>query len=865
MNLAFTRTKLFSVFLLLFCCGLNLAAQAQDIVVAKDGTGNYTSVQAAIDAAPTNRTTPFVIHIKNGVYKEKISIPSNKPYIYIIGESVANTILTHDDYSGKAMPGGGTYGTSTSASVTVNANNFFARNITFENTTGDAPQALAINVNGDKAAFKNCRFLGGQDTVLANGDGKRQYFKDCYIDGVVDFIFGSSRAVFENCVIYAKDRKDNLSGSYITAANTQAGQEHGYVFKNCIIPANRGVTKYVLGRPWQNDGSQSTPAHNKTVFLNTTMSSAVKPEGWAKWTEQTNTDIILYAEYKSVNYDGSLQDVSQRVSWSKQLTDTEAAAYTLSNLFTDWDPCSIEAAMCQEQVPDIAVSNFEGTKGSSNTTFKWNISWAIADVKYELYRSGDNVTFSKVGEVTAADAQNINFSLTDVLPAAGSRFYYYLSASRNGLATHTTKTIEISRVPTINVAGTLSSFTQYLNGPSAIKVYTLSGTNLTDNITITPPAQFEVSADGNTWFNAASPLVLTHSNNEVSSRNISVRLNANAAGAYAGTITHASDGATAATVSVSGEKLNETPRTSVVLQQWPFTANNQDNAGMRSSGVVASTPTFKKLHVANGTTVASVPAYSEMYGQAFSAAADGSGLWGTASGGPGGSIKRDFYEQFTVTAAPGASLRIDSLLVWSAFYNTNSNTKLAVVYSKTGFTTADSTNVTGGKGPGGVLPSTGNGAFATPIVLANQNTGANQHYRIALNDAEGVTLNAGETLSIRLYFSCGSSSSGRYGLLKDVEVKGENLTILASKRALAKEQLTAYPNPTEGKLAVAHPMTGKGASITVYTLHGAKVAGYAVKAGSVNTTLDLSRLNKGSYLVVYSDEHTRVASRVVKR
>ncbi|WP_299819697.1 pectinesterase family protein [uncultured Pontibacter sp.] len=865
MKQTFTLKNALAILVVAVFSMLPLSVLAQEATVAKDGTGTHATVQAAIDAAPTGRTSPYVIYIKNGVYKEKITIPSNKTYIYLVGESVANTILTHDDYNGKAMPGGGFYGTSTSASVTVNANDFFAKNITFENTTGDAPQALAINVNGDRAAFKNCRFLGGQDTVLANGDGKRQYFKDCYIDGVVDFIFGSSRAVFEDCIIYAKDRKDNLNGSYITAANTQAGQEHGYVFKNCIIPANRGITKYVLGRPWQNDGSQTNPAHNKTVFLNTVMSSAIKPEGWAKWTDQTNTDLILYAEYKSRNYDGSLLDVSQRVAWSKQLTDAEAAAYTNSNLFGDWDPCGIEASMCNAQAPEIVVSNFEGIKGSNNTTFYWNISWPIAGVKYELFRSDDNTTFAKVGEVIAADAQNINFEVTDALPAAGNRYFYYLKASKDGLAAHITQTVEISRVPTITVTGSLSDFTQYLNGPSSAKVYTLSGINLTNDVTITAPAPFEISLDGTTWSGSTSPLVLAQANNEIAGTTIYARLNATATGAYTGNIVHSSTGASTVNVAVAGEKLNENPKTSVVLQQWPLTENNQDNASIRSAGVVASTPTFKKLYVSNGTTVPAFPAYTATHGQAFSAAPDGSGLWGTASGGPGGNLNRAYFEQFTVTAAAGATLRVDSILVTSAFYNTNSNTKLAIVYSKTGFQTADSTNVTGGKGPAGILPATGNGAFSTPIVLANQNSSSNHRFRVALNEAEGVTLNAGETLSIRLYFSCGSSSSGRYGLLKDVEVKGETQNLLASKLQTAKEQLQVYPNPAAGKLAMEHPAAAKEASINVYNMLGAKVATYHAKAGSKSTNIDVSTLAAGNYVVIYSDEKTRVAARVVKR
>src|ERR1044071_655707 len=197
------------VFAFLFVLCLSLSKSfAQDVTVAKDGSGNFTTVQAAINAAPTGRTTPYVIYIKNGKYKEKINIPANKPFLQLVGESVANVILTWDDFSGKPNPAGGTFGTSNSASFTVTAADFSAINITFENTTGDSPQALAIYVSGDRAAFKNCRFLGGQDTIFAGQPNSatiaRQYFRNCYIDGTVDFIFGDARAVFDSCVIYAK-------------------------------------------------------------------------------------------------------------------------------------------------------------------------------------------------------------------------------------------------------------------------------------------------------------------------------------------------------------------------------------------------------------------------------------------------------------------------------------------------------------------------------------------------------------------------------------------------------------------------------------------------------------------------------------
>ncbi len=411
-----------------------------DLVVAKDGSGNYTTLQGAIDAAPTGRTTPFVIYVKNGKYKEKVNIPSNKPFIHLVGESVANTIVTWDDYSGKVV-NGVTIGTSTSATITISAADCMAANITFENSTGytgDGPQALAINVSGDRCAFKGCRFIGGQDTVLANGNGKRQYFKNCYIDGNTDFIFGSSIAVFDSCVIFPRDRVDGANGGYITAANTPPGQAYGYVFRDCKITKNRSITLYTLGRPWQNDATTAdvAKANNKVVFLNATMPSSIKPEGWSAWDAGTNTSLITYAEYKTTKWDGSLLNISQRVPWSKQLTDAEAAAYTLPAIFGSWDPCTLSSSLCSSQPAALAVSNLRVQRGASQSAISWNLSWPYTDVKYEVYRSTDSINFSKINEVSSVTDSVVAFSVNDALPAAGTTYYYYVKASRPGLSPH---------------------------------------------------------------------------------------------------------------------------------------------------------------------------------------------------------------------------------------------------------------------------------------------------------------------------------------------------------------------------------------------------------------------------------------------
>jgi pectinesterase len=766
---------LFKLLILVFSSFSFTASYAYDLVVAKDGSGDFRTIREAINAAPTGLTAPFRIFVKNGTYREKDTIPSNKPFIQFVGESVAKTIITWDDYSGKPIPGGGNYGTSNSATLVVNASDFSMANITVENTTGDAPQALAINVNADRCAFLNCRFLGGQDTVLTNGDGRRNYFKNCYVDGVVDFIFGGNRAVFDSCIIYAKTRKDNLAGSYITAANTTQTEPYGMVFRDCFLPANQGITRYVLGRPWQNS-TGATDKYNKTVFLNATFgANIIQPAGWGVWDAGTITSQITYAEYKSKNSDGTPADIANRVAWSKQLSDAEAAVYNNANLFATWEPCTMFAQPCNVQ-RDIAVSNFQLKKVGGNSQISWNISWPMSNIKYELYRSSDNVSFSKVNEQISANDSAVNFAYSEAIPVPATSFYYFIVASKAGFSSHVTDTIVVSSVPTITVTGTPGAFLQGIGLPSNPQAYTVSGVNLTGPITITPPNGFEISADGGTsWNNNSNPISIAIINGAVGTTNISVRLNATTAGPYAGNIAHSSSGALQVNLPVSGTVQQDPLVSSESLIHWPMADDNLDSTLIRNAAINATIPTLRNLMLSDGAAVPAIKQYSVQFGQAF--APNANGAWGTAVGGNGGNLSRIFYEEFTVAANNGNRVRVDSVLLTAAFYNTSSNTKLAVVYSKDAFA-ADSANVTGGVGPAGALTSGANGAFATPVSLGNQTSGPTNTYRLALNGVDGVIIQPGGVLTIRLYFSCGSTSVGRYGMLKNVIVKGRPESVL---------------------------------------------------------------------------------------
>ncbi len=839
------------VFVLLLALSATAQAQTYDLVVAQDGSGAYRTVQAAINAAPTGRTAVYTIFIKNGKYREKVTVPSNKPFLQLIGESVANTIISWDDYSGKPIPGGGTYGTSNSATLMISAPDVSALNLTVENTTGDAPQALALNVGADRVAFKNCRFLGGQDTVLTNNAGTRNYFKDCYIDGVVDFIFGAATALFDGCIIYPKTRRDGGSGGYVTAANTPAGQPYGYVFRKCYLPANRGTTTYTLGRPWQNSGTPNTnPANNKVVWISAVMGpNVINPVGWSAWDSGTNTSVITYAEYKSRDVNGALVNVSQRVPWSIQLTDADTTTYSKPNVLGTWDPCTVYPNFCPSQARSIAVSNFMAVKGTATlpSNLTWNISWPITGVQYQVMRSSTRRgTYTQLYTTTAVDAINVNFATTDAIPAPGSSYYYYVRASKTGLAAHITDTLEISSTPTIFTTGTLQAFLQGGSVPSASQSILLSAENLTTGVTVTPPAGFQVSANGGTtWFGAATPLVIAQSSTgAVASTTLSVRLNAAAPGTSAGNLTLTSAGAATVTIPVSGLTQTAALPQAVNLLWWPMSRNNQDSTAVRPSTITASTPTLRKLQVSSGSATATIPPYSRTYGQALAPGADGG--WTSAVNGNGSVLNRTYYEQFTVAPSGSTAVRVDSVIFNSYYTGSTSNTKIAVVWSRSGFAT-DSADVTGGKGPGGPLLSTANGAFATPILT----TSTSSTYRLAFSGATGPTLQAGQRLTFRVYFACGSTStSTRFATLKNVMVKGESLVASSSRTALAS-QLQLYPNPAASHCLLVHPAASREASITVYSALGQRVATVPCVAGSQQTSLDLNGLAAGHYLVRY--------------
>jgi uncharacterized repeat protein (TIGR02543 family) len=315
-------------------------------VVAQDGSGDYLTVQAAFNAVPANYTGKWTIFVKNGVYYEKLLLASTKINVILVGQNKDSTILTYDDYADRY--GSGNPGTSGSYSVAIDASDFMARNITFQNTYSPQPgvsgtQAVALRTQGDRHQFINCRILGYQDTYYTwGGSGTgRTYHKDCFIEGTVDFIFGRNIVVFDNCTIH-----EIRNGATITAGATDVSSLYGYVFRNCSIITDPigydgvPITTSYLGRPWQ--GSP------RTVFINSYEPSSLVPAGWQSW----NVTPGLYAEY---NCYGPGSATGGRVAWSSQLSGPVAATYSLSNIFARSSASS--SLILYDWMPDSAATN----------------------------------------------------------------------------------------------------------------------------------------------------------------------------------------------------------------------------------------------------------------------------------------------------------------------------------------------------------------------------------------------------------------------------------------------------------------------------------------------------------------------------
>lgn len=304
------------------------------LVVARDGSGQFRNISDAIEVCRAFMDYHKVIYIKKGTYKEKIIIPQWLTNIELCGEDRDQTILTWDDHANipvamaldswpvdiaqaiRPKDGRTMIGTFRTFTLKIQGSRITLKNLTIENNAPRLGQAVALQADGDMLTFLNCRFLGNQDTIYTSNAHCRQYFKDCYIEGTTDFIFGPSTAWFENCDIFCKH------DSYITAASTPQDAPYGYVFNNCHIRCAEGVNQVYLGRPWRDYGY--------TLFMNCELPRQIRPEGWHPWQKQRENT----ARYMEYNNHGEGAATAGRVGWSHQLTKKEVQKITLNEVFS---------------------------------------------------------------------------------------------------------------------------------------------------------------------------------------------------------------------------------------------------------------------------------------------------------------------------------------------------------------------------------------------------------------------------------------------------------------------------------------------------------------------------------------------------
>lgn len=313
----------------------SISAQTLDnkleLTVAQDGSGDFKTIQEAVNNVKDNSEKRVVITIKKGVYKEKLEIPVSKTFITLKGTDRNKTIISFDDYSGKPLrekdqSGKTAFGTGTSYSFLIKGNDCTLENLTVENTAGRVGQAVALHIKSDRVIIKNCNLLGNQDTLYLSEEKTRTYFENCFINGTTDFIFGAATAYFYKCTI------ESLTNSYITAASTPQGQAYGFVFVDCKLTAkDKSVDKVFLGRPWR--------PYAQTVFIYTDLGPHIIPEGWNAWIDTRFPDkdkTAYYAEFASKG--SGAKDLSQRAAWSHQLKKEDIKKYDRILVLNGWNP-----------------------------------------------------------------------------------------------------------------------------------------------------------------------------------------------------------------------------------------------------------------------------------------------------------------------------------------------------------------------------------------------------------------------------------------------------------------------------------------------------------------------------------------------
>jgi PelA/Pel-15E family pectate lyase len=375
---------------------LAITARAKDcsITVAVDGSGDVRTVQAAIEKVPAGNKTRCAINIKPGVYDEQIRVPTNKPYISFVGEDAAKTILTFKISNKEAGS------TSAAFATYIGGHDFHAENITFENSFGQGSQAVAVLVEADRAVFRNCRFLGWQDTLYAKNG--RQYYRDSYIEGHVDYIFGQAAAVFENCRIHSK------ADGYIAAPMRFAATEpSGFIFLNSTLTSENTQKGVYLGRPWRDYG--------RTVFINTKMDAEIRPEGWHHWVPEREKT-AYFAEYGSTGKGANLE---ARVTWAKKLGDAEVKVFSVEYFLggrDGWDPQNARDAWLEKTSPDWKLVTWADVFKQSPEWYQTDEAARIGDqvILYQRANGGWEKNVDMALMLTQREKQKLNDTRADV-------------------------------------------------------------------------------------------------------------------------------------------------------------------------------------------------------------------------------------------------------------------------------------------------------------------------------------------------------------------------------------------------------------------------------------------------------------------
>ncbi|KAL5713149.1 pectinesterase [Ranunculus cassubicifolius] len=294
-----------------------------NIVVAKDGTGKYTTINEALKEVPKKNPKPFVIYVKEGIYNEIVTVTSSN--VVMIGDGPLKTKVTGRK---NFIDGYKTIETATFAAV---GHGFVAKDMGFENSAGpEKHQAVALRVNSDRAVIYNCQMDGYQDTLYVHSH--RQFFRDCVISGTIDFIFGDAKVIFQNCKMIVRKPLPNQMNAVTAQGRRDAFEPSGIILQGCTIAADplffpvRHTIKTFLGRPWKN--------FSRTIVMNSHMDDFIDPEGWQQWDVTKHHETCYYAEFNNV---GPGSDVSKRVKWPgmKTINNDEALKYTAQLYYKD--------------------------------------------------------------------------------------------------------------------------------------------------------------------------------------------------------------------------------------------------------------------------------------------------------------------------------------------------------------------------------------------------------------------------------------------------------------------------------------------------------------------------------------------------